>query len=108
MVSYNKIWLVLISLFILPSNLQQYGVNGEPQVPCFFIFGDSLADCGNNNLLSTLAKANYSPYGIDFAKGPTGRFCNGRTKVDILGLTLFSSFDLQVCLFMMLGSLFIT
>ncbi|XP_062093301.1 GDSL esterase/lipase At1g29670-like [Humulus lupulus] len=56
----------------------------EPEVPCFFIFGDSLSDGGNNNNLSTLAKVNYSPYGIDYPDGPTGRFTNGRTVVDIL------------------------
>ncbi|XXG87001.1 hypothetical protein AAC387_Pa11g1796 [Persea americana] len=50
-----------------------------------FIFGDSLADNGNNNNLFTLAKANYYPYGIDFYQGPTGRFSNGRTILDMLG-----------------------
>jgi len=55
------------------------------QVPCLFIFGDSLADNGNNNLLSTTAKANYKPYGIDFPTGPTGRFTNGATTIDIIG-----------------------
>ncbi|XP_021825599.1 GDSL esterase/lipase At1g29660-like [Prunus avium] len=56
----------------------------EPQVPCFFIFGDSVSDNGNNNLLPTFAKVNYSPYGVDFPQGPTGRFCNGRNIVDVL------------------------
>lgn len=50
-----------------------------------FIFGDSLVDDGNNNNLLTLAKANYYPYGIDFYQGPTGRFCDGRTILDMLG-----------------------
>ncbi|KAK6932752.1 GDSL lipase/esterase [Dillenia turbinata] len=59
-------------------------VHGEPQVPCFFIFGDSLVDNGNNNLLPTIAKANFLPNGIDFKYGPTGRFCNGRNQADIL------------------------
>ncbi|EXB58269.1 GDSL esterase/lipase [Morus notabilis] len=70
------------------------GVNGDPRVPCFFIFGDSLADSGNNNQLDTLAKVNYKPYGIDFPRGtPTGRFTNGRTTADILGQLLgFSDF----------------
>ncbi|KAL2927976.1 hypothetical protein RDABS01_001679 [Bienertia sinuspersici] len=40
--------------------------NNEPKVPCFFIFGDSLSDVGNNNNLNTKAKVNYPPYGIDF------------------------------------------
>ncbi|KAL0391646.1 UNVERIFIED_CONTAM: GDSL esterase/lipase [Sesamum radiatum] len=55
------------------------------QVPCLFIFGDSLVDNGNNNGILTLARANYMPYGIDFPQGATGRFTNGRTFVDILG-----------------------
>ncbi|KAL3846146.1 hypothetical protein ACJIZ3_003549 [Penstemon smallii] len=55
------------------------------QVPCYFIFGDSGVDNGNNNQLNTDAKANYLPYGIDFPQGPTGRFTNGRTIVDIIG-----------------------
>lgn len=58
------------------------------QVPCFFIFGDSLVDNGNNNGIITLARANYRPYGIDFPQGPTGRFTNGRTYVDALGNNL--------------------
>ncbi|RWR89168.1 GDSL esterase/lipase [Cinnamomum micranthum f. kanehirae] len=66
-------------------------VVAEPQVPCLFIFGDSLSDNGNNNNLATLAKSNYQPYGIDFPDGPTGRFCNGRTAVDFIAQ--FLGFD---------------
>ncbi|XP_078441086.1 GDSL-like Lipase/Acylhydrolase superfamily protein [Wolffia australiana] len=63
------------------------------QVPCFFIFGDSLIDNGNNNGILTLARANYPPYGVDFPGGSTGRFTNGRTVVDILAELLgFESF----------------
>lgn len=86
----TKLLAVVIALSWL-SNMQQL-VQGKPQVPCFFIFGDSVADPGNNNKLPTLAKVNYKPYGIDFPAGPTGRFCNGRNIVDILGLRLFSTF----------------
>ncbi|KAJ7982742.1 GDSL esterase/lipase [Quillaja saponaria] len=60
----------------------------SPQVPCFFIFGDSLVDNGNNNGILTLARANYMPYGIDFPQGSTGRFTNGRTYVDALAQLL--------------------
>lgn len=62
-------------------------VAGKPMVPCHFIFGDSLSDNGNNNDLNTLAKANYAPYGYDFPQGPTGRFTDGRTISDIIGIT---------------------
>ncbi|GMI85874.1 hypothetical protein like AT1G29670 [Hibiscus trionum] len=58
--------------------------NAMPQVPCYFIFGDSLSDNGNNNNLPTLARVNYQPYGIDFPQGPTGRFSNGRTMQDFV------------------------
>ncbi|XP_062231404.1 GDSL esterase/lipase At1g71691-like [Phragmites australis] len=65
---------------------------GTTGVPAMFVFGDSLTDNGNNNDLTSLAKANYLPYGIDFAGGPTGRFSNGYTMVDeiaqLLGLPL--------------------
>lgn len=69
-------------------------------VPAMFVFGDSLIDNGNNNNLPSFAKANYFPYGIDFNGGPTGRFSNGYTMVDEIGmvwvhfikLMLFSSF----------------
>ncbi|XP_062165341.1 GDSL esterase/lipase At1g29670-like isoform X2 [Alnus glutinosa] len=63
------LWIVFVFL--------QSCANGKPQVPCLFVFGDSLSDDGNNNNLVTLAKCNYRPYGIDFPKGPTGRFSNG-------------------------------
>ncbi|GAB2252697.1 hypothetical protein Droror1_Dr00005544 [Drosera rotundifolia] len=58
----------------------------EQQVPCYFIFRDSVSDCGNNNPLLTFAKVNYPPYGIDFPGGvPTGCFDNGVASVDIIG-----------------------
>ena len=56
----------------------------EPQVPCYFVFGDSLVDNGNNNDIASLARANYPPYGIDFPGGATGRFSNGLTTVDAI------------------------
>lgn len=77
-------WFMVIVVLVV--SISQSCVHGTPQVPCFFIFGDSLADNGNNNPLATLAKVNYSPYGIDYPGGlPTGRFTNGKTTVDILG-----------------------
>nr|AFK46786.1 unknown [Medicago truncatula] len=84
-----KSWLIL-HLLLLLAYFMQHCVYGEfTQVPCLFIFGDSLSDSGNNNNLQTHAKPNYKPYGIDFLKGrPTGRFTNGRTSIDIIGQLL--------------------
>ncbi|KAK9110857.1 hypothetical protein Sjap_018917 [Stephania japonica] len=59
--------------------------SGAPLVPAMFAFGDSIIDCGNNNYLSSIAKANYLPYGIDFNGWPSGRFTNSRTIIDLLG-----------------------
>lgn len=52
-----------------------------------FVFSDSYVDQDNNNrLLITLAKANFPPCGKDFPGGyPTGRFCNGKTPLDLIG-----------------------
>ncbi|XP_062095158.1 GDSL esterase/lipase At1g29670-like [Humulus lupulus] len=79
---------VLLLVVLLDKN--NNGVNGEGEsVPCFFIFGDSLVDNGNNNRLPTSAKVNYQPYGIDFPGAtPTGRFSNGLNLVDFLGQLL--------------------
>ena len=55
-------------------------------VPALFVIGDSSVDCGTNNFLGTLARADHAPYGRDFdTHQPTGRFSNGRIPVDYLG-----------------------
>ncbi|XP_076924211.1 GDSL esterase/lipase At5g45670-like [Bidens hawaiensis] len=43
----------------------------EPQVPCYFVFGDLFVDAGNCNA-NRFYRANYPPYGIDFPVGVTG------------------------------------
>lgn len=51
------------------------------------MFGDSIVDAGNNDdIMTTLARCNYPPYGIDFDGGiPTGRFSNGKVATDFIG-----------------------
>eukprot|EP00257_Ricinus_communis_P021901 XP_015581480.1 GDSL esterase/lipase 7 [Ricinus communis] len=70
----SLLFLCLLCFFLVRSRANN--------VPALFIFGDSLLDAGNNNWLSTKAKANYFPYGIDHPLGATGRFTNGRTIAD--------------------------
>jgi len=101
MESMIKTWLVVLIVFLSANYLQQR-VNGKSQVPCFFIFGDSLSDSGNNNNLPTSAKCNYKPYGIDFPMGPTGRFTNGRTSVDIISNILLTYPSVFLCSFLLL------
>ncbi|XP_045804722.1 GDSL esterase/lipase At1g29670-like [Trifolium pratense] len=83
----TRTWLVLHVLVLFVTCFMQHCfVNGQtPPVPCLFVFGDSLSDNGNSNNLLTNAKANYVPYGVDFPRGTTGRFTNGRTAIDIIG-----------------------
>ncbi|KAL6553291.1 hypothetical protein OROGR_007133 [Orobanche gracilis] len=80
-----KRWVLgfFVTVMSVATNIHD-GVLAQPQVPCYFIFGDSLVDNGNNNDIRSLAKANYLPYGIDFPDGPTGRFSNGKTTVDVI------------------------
>lgn len=80
--------ITMLALFLVVILSFLSGVRGDPQVPCYFIFGDSLVDNGNNNILRSLARADYLPYGIDFPDGPSGRFSNGKTTVDEIGKSL--------------------
>ncbi|KAB5513772.1 hypothetical protein DKX38_027678 [Salix brachista] len=74
----------LIFVLLAVASSMQPCIHVAASVPCYFIFGDSMVDSGNNNRLSTSAKVNYPPYGIDFPAGPTGRFTNGKTLADII------------------------
>ncbi|KAJ6673825.1 FINGER PROTEIN putative-RELATED [Salix viminalis] len=74
----------LIFVLLAVASSMQPCIHVSASVPCYFIFGDSMVDSGNNNRLSTSAKVNYPPYGIDFPAGPTGRFTNGKTLADII------------------------
>ncbi|KAF9624468.1 hypothetical protein IFM89_011476 [Coptis chinensis] len=84
MAKYYTMSLLLVSTFLhfLLVHCQ------SPLAKALYVFGDSLSDSGNNNFLQTVAKVNYTPYGIDFPSGPTGRFTNGRTQVDFLAQLL--------------------
>lgn len=73
--------IILLFLTALSSSVRAGSV-----VPCYFVFGDSLVDNGNNNDRNTGAKANFPPYGIDYPAGQTGRFSNGRNVADFIGL----------------------
>ncbi|WCJ37474.1 GDSL-like Lipase/Acylhydrolase superfamily protein [Euphorbia peplus] len=55
------------------------------KIPAVIVFGDSSVDAGNNNVISTVLKSNFRPYGRDFNGGrPTGRFSNGRIPPDFI------------------------
>ncbi|KAM3697098.1 hypothetical protein ACJW30_06G087300 [Castanea mollissima] len=77
--TYTTPWLLVVTeLLILVSTTKS-------KVPAIIVFGDSTVDAGNNNVISTLLKSNFRPYGRDFAGGrPTGRFSNGRIPPDFI------------------------
>ncbi|KAJ6977210.1 hypothetical protein NC653_029187 [Populus alba x Populus x berolinensis] len=75
---------------------------GEPKVPCYFIFGDSLVDSGNNNNLETVAKSELLGFddfipsflsvnsseilkGVNYASGSAGIRQETEAIVDMLG-----------------------
>lgn len=68
-------------LVLLPQAIS----NKQPTVQAIYCFGDSIFDSGNNNYLQTVSRANFTPYGVDFVNGPTGRFTNNKTVVDSFG-----------------------
>ncbi|RRT64545.1 hypothetical protein B296_00011008 [Ensete ventricosum] len=84
----TPVWLLFMAFSSLP--LLPWCKGGdEAAVKGMFVFGSSLVDNGNNNFLrNSKARADYSPYGIDFPWGPSGRFSNGRNPVDVLGQLL--------------------
>ncbi|CAL9052786.1 unnamed protein product [Musa banksii] len=58
-------------------------------VPAVIVFGDSIVDPGNNNVMRTIVKSNFPPYGKDFiGHSPTGRFCNGKIPTDFIASTV--------------------
>ncbi|MED6224281.1 hypothetical protein PIB30_082535, partial [Stylosanthes scabra] len=79
-------WLLLLSALLLRIGILE--ANNEKRstnVPAVIVFGDSSVDSGNNNVIATVLKSNFSPYGRDFEGGkPTGRFCNGRVPPDFI------------------------
>lgn len=80
-------WLLAVALLLA---VGIHGSGAQPLVPAVMTFGDSSVDVGNNDYLHTIIKANFPPYGRDFANHvATGRFCNGKLATDITG-TLFA------------------
>ncbi|KAI8526500.1 hypothetical protein RHMOL_Rhmol12G0001600 [Rhododendron molle] len=78
----QRLWITTVFLILQVASNRV--VLGSP-FRAMYVFGDSIVDDGNNNFINSIAKSNYYPYGCDFAGGPSGRFCNGKTFVDFLG-----------------------
>ncbi|XP_010539835.1 PREDICTED: GDSL esterase/lipase At5g63170-like [Tarenaya hassleriana] len=76
---FTKALLALFSIWFTNADAQNAGFSAV------LAFGDSILDTGNNNLLMTVSKCNFFPYGRDFpGHRPTGRFGNGRVVSDLV------------------------
>lgn len=89
---FPTVFRIFFLLFLLFSEHEARYVKGgtkterSPSVSSVLIFGDSTADPGNNNYISTIFKSNFLPYGKDFVNhAATGRFSNGRLANDYIG-----------------------
>ncbi|XP_058090785.1 GDSL esterase/lipase EXL3-like [Magnolia sinica] len=81
--------LSLLLLLVLPHFLHARSLNSNKTVPALIVFGDSIVDPGNNNVLTTAIRCDFPPYGRDFIQHkPTGRFCNGRIPSDMIASKL--------------------
>ncbi|XP_062119603.1 GDSL esterase/lipase 1-like [Humulus lupulus] len=70
---------------VIPTKCYRYNPQPLEDVSAsLFIFGDSVFDVGNNNYINTPAQANFYPYGENFFKYPSGRFCDGRIIPDFI------------------------
>ncbi|CAK9308705.1 unnamed protein product [Citrullus colocynthis] len=77
--------LLLLFMFIVFTLTSKVEVEVEAKIPAIIVFGDSSVDSGNNNVIKTLLKSNFRPYGRDFLAGqPTGRFSNGKVPPDFI------------------------
>ncbi|KAD6795773.1 hypothetical protein E3N88_06669 [Mikania micrantha] len=81
--SFCLLWLALLATL--------RSVALEANARAFFVFGDSLVDNGNNNYLTTTARADNVPYGVDYpTRRPTGRFSNGYNIPDLISQAIGS------------------
>ncbi|XP_020700914.1 GDSL esterase/lipase EXL3-like [Dendrobium catenatum] len=83
--------LLAFVVFLHPLHGRAIGANqtSRRRTPAIIIFGDSIVDPGNNNVILTTIKCNFPPYGKDFVgHKATGRFSNGKIPSDIIASQL--------------------
>ncbi|KAK1371865.1 GDSL-like Lipase/Acylhydrolase superfamily protein [Heracleum sosnowskyi] len=86
----SMLWTSLSFTFLLyscsdPTKIFSDAAREKGTIKGMFVFGSSFFDSGTSGFLETSLKADFLPYGIDFPDGPTGRFTNGKTYIDVLG-----------------------
>jgi len=83
----TKLWLVLSFVYLASKCMQQMSMENQK---CLSLLSLEILylmlEITTINNLPTTTKSNYIPYGIDFPSGPTGRFTNGKTTIDLIGM----------------------
>ncbi|CAH2061114.1 unnamed protein product, partial [Thlaspi arvense] len=80
---------VVVFLLSLSHSCFQAIQQQNREFPTILAFGDSILDTDNNNLLVTMTRSNFVPYGRDFPLHiPTGRFGNGKVLSDLVASSL--------------------
>ena len=99
-----KVYCFIICWFARSIAAAYDGHKQPHDAPALFMFGDSLADAGNNNFIpKCAAHADFPPYGMSFFHHPTGRFTNGRTAFDFVGIVI-TTLEIIFCYFTFLYS----
>ncbi|XP_019418226.1 PREDICTED: GDSL esterase/lipase At5g45960-like [Lupinus angustifolius] len=82
MLSLSQIF--ILSMLCFKLKVEGFSLNNT-KVSCFYVFGDSTVDPGNNDYIMTSFRSNFPPYGRDFPNQvPTGRFTNGMLSTDYI------------------------
>jgi hypothetical protein len=98
-----KVYCFIICWFARSIAAAYDGHKQPHDAPALFMFGDSLADAGNNNFIpKCAAHADFPPYGMSFHH-PTGRFTNGRTAFNFVGIVI-TTLEFIFCYFTFLYS----
>ncbi|CAI9107082.1 OLC1v1006364C1 [Oldenlandia corymbosa var. corymbosa] len=85
-------WILLGVHFCISLNCIECSGQRTPKFPAILVFGDSAFDTGNNNYITTVFKANYFPYGLNYpGRVSTGRYSDGKLIPDLLA----SSFGIK-------------
>lgn len=85
--SWIAVCCILIPLLEVPQ--AEAKCQNKTKTPAIIVFGDSVADPGNNNAMVTMVKCNFAPYGKDLTGGQApGRFSNGKIPSDLMGMQI--------------------
>ena len=84
----SSLWAFAFQTFLQLGLTTISGSQAQKVGSTVLFFGDSYVDPGNNNVIPTLIKSSFLPYGTNFppyGRNPTWRFSDGKILPDYLG-----------------------